>query len=190
LEKNLECQWLTKQICHFRMQINITDTKQLNSIINKASEVFHLPLYSLLSKSRKQDLNLARICICQIASEKHKIHHKVIAEALNRDRTCVYHWLKMHQNLYGNWAKYRDKFNLLYENIYSDQKSAPILGKPEIRKILLKNKMVAKNGRVTIVITSGSTTYNFRTIYADMCENVEKIKAIFEGYEIKIDIQL
>tara|TARA_R110000744_G_scaffold86348_1_gene168724 strand:- start:14070 stop:14582 length:513 start_codon:yes stop_codon:yes gene_type:complete len=170
------------------MNINVTDTKHIKGIINKAAEVFDIPLTALLSKSRKQDLNIARMCIANIAMEEHSMHKDLIAEALSRDRCSIYYYEKQHKAQYSNWAKYRNSFNLLHSNLFIGVRKT--IRKSEILRMLKEGKLKPYNGAVTILITSGSSSHKFKTSYADMCENVEKIKEIFSDHDVNIDIQI
>jgi hypothetical protein len=170
------------------MNINVTDTRQVTEIIHKAVEVFKLPLNSLLSRSRKQELNLARMCISNIALEDYQVHKVAIAEALQRDRSSIYHYQRSHKSLYENWATYRNKFNLLHSSLFNRRRN--LISRSEIKKLFRENGLKAVNGAPTIIITSGKMSYKFKTSYAEMCETVEKIKDLLIDHEKKIDIQI
>jgi ssDNA-specific exonuclease RecJ len=170
------------------MKFNITDDKHITDILNKASEVFNIPLPALLGKSRKQEINLARMCIANICRVENKIHYNSIAEVLQKDRTSIYYYEKQHEALYQSWAVYRDKFNMLYNNIYKNEKRK--ITRSEITKLLKKHNLVQENGAVTLYIRSGRVNYKFRTTYSGMCENSEKIKNIMSDFDISIDIKI
>jgi|TARA_R110000824_G_scaffold272287_2_gene460793 hypothetical protein len=170
------------------MNFNLADSKQVKHIVNKASKVFNIPLNALLSKSRKKDLNIARMCIANIAMEEHQIHKDLIADGLVRDRCSIYYYEKQHKSQYSNWAEYRNKFNLLHSSLFYGSK--PKLNKTEIMRILKENKMKSSRGQVSILITSGAGTYDFKTNYADMCEATDKIREIFSDHEVHIDIMI
>ena len=170
------------------MNINVTDSKQVKRIINKASEVFKIPLNALLSKSRKKELNIARMCIANIAMEEHSIHKDIIADGLVRDRCSIYYYEKQHKNQYSNWAEYRNKFNLLHSNLFESMRKT--ISRSEIMRLLRESKMKPFNGAVKIHISSGTNSHAFKTSYADMCENVETMREIFKDHEVNIDIEV
>ena len=170
------------------MNINVTDSKQVKHIVDKASEVFKIPLSALLSKSRKKDLNIARMCIANIAMEEHSVHKDLIADALVRDRCSIYYYEKQHKNQYSNWAEYRNKFNLLHSSLF--ESSRKTISKSEIVRMLREEKMKPFNGAVKILLSSGNNSHIFKTSYADMCENVESMREIFKDHEVNIDIQI
>jgi len=175
-------------ICLFKMRFNITDDKIVNEMLNKAVEVFDLPLPALLGTSRKQEIHLARMCVSNLARVENKIHYNTIAECLKKDRTSIYHYEKMHENLYGTWRVYRDKFNKLYNSVYTNEKRK--ITRSEITQILKKNEIIQEKGAVTLWIKSGRVNYKFRTTYSGMCENSEKIKKLLSNFDITIDIQI
>lgn len=170
------------------MKFNITDDKIVNDMLTKAVEVFEVPLPALLGRSRRQEIHLARMCVSNLARVENKIHYNTIAECLKKDRSSIYHYEKMHENLYGTWAIYRDKFNKLYNSVYKNEKRK--ITRSEITQILKKNDLVQENGAVTLYIKSGRVNYKFRTTYSGMCENSEKIKNLLADYDITIDIQI
>ena len=130
------------------------------------------------------------MCISNIAIQEHDIHFKAIAEALKRDRSSIYYYVKQHKNLYENWAEYRNNFTKLWGKLYEGSELRQ-LDPVQFKNILKDNNIKEiKTGIVQILISSGAMTHRFRTTYSDMCEQVEQIKAVFTDYEIKIDIKL
>lgn len=175
-----------KTIYHSKM----TDKENFKTICDLTTNVLGLRTGSLSYKSRKQHYQVGRMVASVIGLKEEEIHRKVIAEVLNRDRSLIYHYEKMHP---GNirWETYRDAFNKVY-NAYQDliQNRKVFFDKYIMKEYLLTNgvKPDAKND-IQIKITSGKAVVVIPTSYFDFSNQLEIIKFILKEYSYKIEIQ-
>lgn len=144
---------------------------------------------SLALKSRKQNLQVPRMVASMVARIEDKIPHTIIADVLNRHRTLVYHYEKMHKGNYV-WKKYRDAFNkvyIAYKKMESEKKI--FVDKYRMKEYLLKNgvKQSEKN-EVRIMIKSGKVGVIIVTSYMDFSNQLENIKFALEDYKYKMEI--
>ena len=168
--------------------INLTETRQVEKILKVAEKIFDLKEGLIKSSSRKQYIHLPRMAISNLANIEKGIHYNTIGDVLNRDRTSIYHYTLKHQELYGTWQKYRNTFNELYSACIKEGKKC--LKRFEIKKILDKNKIYGSSGKVTIVVTSGFSSYKLSSDYKDFTGKIEKIKFVLKKYSHDISITL
>ena len=81
-----------------------------------------MPKNSLKLRSRKKEFILPRKVVSVVARMVDNLHRDIIAKGINRDRTSVNYYEKMHKSDYRTWAEYRDLFNMIYKN-YIDIKN-------------------------------------------------------------------
>ena len=169
---------------------SMTDKENFKTICDLTTNVLGLRTGSLSYKSRKQDYQVARMVASVIGLKEEQIHKKTIAEVLNRDRSLIYHYEKMHP---GNirWEKYRDAFNKVY-NAYQDliDSRKIFYDRYLMKDFLLRNgvKPNVKND-IQIKITSGKAVVVIPTSYFDFSNQLEIIKFILKDYSYKIIIQ-
>tara|TARA_R110000744_G_scaffold378122_1_gene493873 strand:+ start:9893 stop:10435 length:543 start_codon:yes stop_codon:yes gene_type:complete len=178
---------------HFKMpklikQISVTDGKIVKNLLKKAVEVFKIPLPTLIGKNRSQPIQIARMVVSNMARFEDGIHYTNICPEINRDRTTVYHYETRHKNYYEFWPKYRKAYNALFEQMYTNP--LPILTRPGIKKLLKENGIDDKKSKVSIIITSGMSTYAITENYGDFAGTIVKLDEILKGYNHHIDIKL
>ena len=180
-------------ICLFNMprlikQISITDQREVRSVLDKAVEVFKIPLPVLKGKTREQPVQIARMVVSNICRVANKIHYTNICPELNRDRTSVYHYEKMHESNFATFPKYRDAYNTLFDQLYSNP--LPILTKPGIKNILKEAGIYGTKGSISIIITSGLSSHSITETNGGFTKTVEALRELFKGFYTKIDIRL
>jgi len=167
--------------------ISITDSTAVREILNRAVDVFNIPLLTLQGKGRQQKLQIARMVVSNICREQ-DIHWSYICPEIKRDRTSVYHYHKRHKELYGRWPKYRDAFNALYNQLFTNP--LPILNTKGIKDILDDAGIKDTEGKITIIITSGNSRYSIRENIAAFSTTTQKIRELFKDYYHTIDIRI
>jgi hypothetical protein len=167
----------------------MTERDNFIQICNLTTSLMGLEKGSLALKSRKQNLQVPRMVASMVARIEDKIPHTIIADVLNRHRTLVYHYEKMHKGNYV-WKKYRDAFNkvyIAYKKMESEKKI--FVDKYRMKEYLLKNgvKQSEKN-EVRIMIKSGKVGVIIVTSYMDFSNQLENIKFALEDYKYKMEI--
>jgi hypothetical protein len=172
-----------------RKKIGITDKKAVENLCNIATELYKLEKGSLGFRSRKQNLQLPRMAVSNIARIEKGIHYEIIGEVLKRDRCSIYHYEAQHKILYETWSKYRDIFNNIY-NAYSNGKKKN-LSERQLLNILkaagIKNVEAPK---VFIDVVVSGVEVRVDSDYRNFTETVELIKSSLETYvhDIRIEI--
>jgi hypothetical protein len=170
-------------------KIPITDEQTIKNIWEIATKVTGIRKEHLNSKTRKQNIHLARMVVSNISLIEKGIHYTTISEVLNRDRSSIYHYEKQHHNLYSTWDIYRRLFNKVY-NAYTDDK------KTQLEKIdlidLLKNAGVfnRQNPKVFIDVKVQEVSVRIKSTYKHFTEDVENIKRALKDFVHDIYIEL
>ena len=160
------------------------------SICDITTRVMKLPKDSLSLKSRKQSYTVGRSVAGYIARTEEDIQPIVIAKVLNKNRTLVYHYLRIHKSNYANCEVYRSTFNKVYK-AYKD-----IDGIKEVfidgdfmKSYLLKNEVVETlNPEVILEVKSGQVKCKIKTSYFDFSNQLEIIKLALKNYHYTIKI--
>jgi len=131
-----------------REKLNISDeTKKINNILNIVSKYYRISIDDIRSKRRYRNLVTVRALICYISIVEIRknsyfnhgfISHtfKMLGDILNRDRTNIYHYIRLIDNL----KQYDKNFSKQYLEIASkiqnheDNKDIPDSGKTIKRK--------------------------------------------------------
>jgi len=148
-----------------------------------------LPKGSLGEKTRKQDVQIARTIASVIARTEEDIHQTVIAKVINRDRSLIYHYEKMHRSNYATWGKYRDVFNKVY-TAYKDISSSKMtfIDAEFLKRHLLKNGVKESKPQVLLEVTSGETFCIIKTSYFDFSNQLENVKLAMANYNYSAKI--
>lgn len=147
----------------------IKQQQNFKTLCKLTTNLLELPEGSLGSKSRKQHLQIPRTIVSVVARMVNETHQTIIAKELNRDRSLIYHYEKMHQSNYRTYPKYRDIFNKVY-NAYTCIEGAK---RTFIDMYHLRNHLKeygVKNsakGQTTIRITSGIVGVDIKLSYHD-----------------------
>jgi len=158
-------------------------------ICNLTTSLMGLRKGSLAYKSRKTELQIPRMVASVIARTEEGIHHKVIAEVLNRDRSLIYHYEKTHKGNY-TWGKYREVFNkvyLAYKKI--EQSKKVFIDKHFMKEFLLKNGVKeSPRNEAHILIKSNKIEVIITTSYLDFSNQLENIKFALKDYKYEMQI--
>ena len=92
----------------------MTPRQNFKNLCNLTTELVGLPKGSLSNKSREQKYQVPRAVISMIARLENNVHQAVIAKELNRDRSLIYHYEKMHKSNYRTYEKYRKTYIEVY----------------------------------------------------------------------------
>mgnify|MGYP003633531266 CR=1 FL=1 len=171
-----------------RRPISITNGKAVKDILNKAVEVFNIPLRTLKSKTRRQPVQIARMVVSNICSLENKIHHTDICPELNRDRTSIYHYEKMHASNFATFPLYRDAYNTLYNQLYTNP--LPLLTELGIKNILDGAGLTGNEGKISIIISSGLAKYTISENNASFSRTSAILQELLKGYYHQIDIKI
>tara|TARA_R100000781_G_C4074160_1_gene125502 strand:+ start:35 stop:583 length:549 start_codon:yes stop_codon:yes gene_type:complete len=104
------------------MKVNYTDKKELEDLLNMATQVCGLRKGSLSTNNRRSETVLPRAVVSVIALKELGIHYNLISNAINRDRTTVYAYERNHESNLIGWKNYRQTFEKIY-NVFQDLKS-------------------------------------------------------------------
>tara|TARA_R110000824_G_scaffold107747_2_gene254260 strand:+ start:1867 stop:2373 length:507 start_codon:yes stop_codon:yes gene_type:complete len=167
----------------------MTEKDNFIQICNLTTNLVGLDKGSLALKSRKQNLQIPRMVASMIGRLEESIPHTIIAEVLNRHRTLIYHYERMHKGNYV-WAKYREVFNkvyMAYKKIENGKKV--FIDKYRMKEFLLRNGVTqsAKN-EVNIMIKSGNVGVVIITSYMDFSNQLENIKFALSEYKYTMEI--
>ena len=165
------------------------DKDNFKNICNLTTSILGLRKGSLAYKSRKRDIQFARMIASVIGRKEEGIKREIIAKELNRHRTLIYHYEKYHE---GNFMfpEYRDAYRKVYLAYHKIDKSMNVFTDPFIMKEFLLKKGVKEHPRVEIeiVVKSGEVGCHIKTSYMDFSNQLEKIETILkkENYKYKI----
>tara|TARA_R100001443_G_scaffold101091_1_gene108852 strand:- start:2018 stop:2524 length:507 start_codon:yes stop_codon:yes gene_type:complete len=168
----------------------MTDRENFQEICDLTTAIAGFKKDSLRLKSRKQNLQVARMVASMIARLEEGISHSVIAKVLLRHRTLIYHYEKMHP---GNfmWKKYRDlykKVHNAYRQIDSHKKT--FLDKNYMKRFLKKNGVSeSRKAEVYILVKSGAVGCLIATSFMDFSNQLENIKVALKEYKYRIEIK-
>ena len=169
---------------------NITDKDKFEHICNLTTSLVGLRKGSLSFKSRKQEIQLPRLVAANIG-RLDKIHHRIIADVLNRDRSLIYHYENTHGANYTSWKKYRECFNLVYKAYIEIEESKPSFqDNRAMKRHLLEFVKESNKHQVEILITSGKVGCKIITSYKEFSYVLKNIKFALANFSHSIDINL
>jgi hypothetical protein len=170
----------------------MTERYNFRSICDLTERVLQLPKGALKDKSRKRPLQIGRQVAAMIGRLEEDIHHKEIANCLDRNRSLIYHYEKTHEGNYMTWSLYKDSFNKVYK-AYKDlegEKNVFIMGS-DIKNYLLLNgvKEAPKfKDDVLLSVKSGNASCIIKTTYLDFSIQLENIRLALQDYHYTINI--
>ena len=168
----------------------ITDKEKFEHICNLTTSLVGLRKGSLSFKSRKQEIQLPRLVAANIG-RLDKIHHRVIADVLNRDRSLIYHYENTHCGNYTNWKQYRECFNLVHQAFTEIEESKPSFqDNRALKRHLLEFVKESNKHQVEILITSGKVGCKIITSYKEFSYVLKNIKFALANFNHSIDINL
>ena len=168
----------------------MTTEDNFKDLCNLTTRVLGLPKGSLGEKTRKQDIQIARTIASVIARTEEGIHQTVIAKVINRDRSLIYYYEKMHRSNYATWGKYRDVFNRVYI-AYKDSGSSKMtfIDAEFLKRHLLKNGVKETlESNVLLEVRSGQVKCIIKTSYFDFSNQLENVKLAMANYNYSAKI--
>jgi hypothetical protein len=163
--------------------------EEINYIIDVTCEAFNVNKAELLTKSRKMELAIPRIISAVVGIKEANIKKDTVAEALKRDRTGMYYYLKMHKDYFATHKPYmRGYMKVLKAYKKIDEDCKEFIYKREfnlfIKKMKFKN---AKKPDIVITVTCGKYSNSFYSDCFNFTEDIEIIKLAFKDYKHKIN---
>ena len=167
-------------------------TEELNfkAICDLAINVCNVSKDTLLSKTRKRNVQAVRASVAYIARTEEDIHRNVIAKVLNRDRTATYHYERNHKNLYSRCIVYRNIFTKIYK-AYKDIDGAKeiFIEKEYMKSFLLKGGVTEKlDPDVLLEVKSGEVKCIIKTSYFDFSNQLKIINFVLKNYHFSVKI--
>tara|TARA_R110001632_G_scaffold46076_5_gene117237 strand:- start:907 stop:1419 length:513 start_codon:yes stop_codon:yes gene_type:complete len=168
----------------------MTDKEIFDKICDLTTKVMGFNSGSLKLKSRKRPLHVARAVAAYIGRSE-DIHHTIIGNRLNRDRSLVYHYEKTHKGNYATCPIYRKTFNKVYK-VYKDidKQKGTFLNDDFLKQHLLKNGVSEnKKAQVFLEVKSGKAMCIVITSYFDFSNQLKNVKLALKDYHFKINIK-
>jgi len=171
---------------HFKMIAE----QNFKNLCNLTTSLVGLRKGALSYRSRKSEYQIPRSVVSVISRIVNETKREIIAKALKRDRSLIYHYEKMHESNYRSFPKYREIFNLVF-NAYSNiQDSKRIFTDLYHLKQYLKDKGVeSSNKHQTIIrITSGKVEADIKVSYKDLYNQLELCKLALQDCKYNLEI--
>jgi len=158
-------------------------------ICDLTTDVMGLQKGSLAFKSRVHTLQIPRMVASVIGRKEEEIHHNIIADVLQRDRTSIYHYERTHQNNY-TWEEYRNVFNKVYKAYKKTQDEQEVfITKSHMKKYLLANGVSENKKQEAIIqVKSGKVVVEIKTSYFEFSNQMKNIKLALKNYKYEIEI--
>ena len=173
-----------------RIPLKIDDKEKFNHICDLTTSLVGLWKGSLSFKSRKQEIHLPRLVAANIGL-LNDIHHRVIAEVFNRDRSLIYHYEHTHGGNYMSWQKYREIFNLVHKAYTEIEESKPSFqDNRALKRHILEFVKESEKCQVEILVTSEKVGCKIITSYREFSYVLKNIKFALANYRHSIDINL
>tara|TARA_R100001443_G_scaffold947_2_gene3657 strand:- start:1496 stop:2032 length:537 start_codon:yes stop_codon:yes gene_type:complete len=174
--------------------VNITDKAEVNTIMQIACQICNISTEQIRSNSRKQEYQLPRTIISNIARIEKNIHHSVISGVINRGRCSIIHYENTHTQNYEGWKSYRKYFNKIY-NAYTDIKynKRKFLDEIDLRSFLFDNGVEETlNPSVFIDVKCGDVKLTIKTNYRNFSDQLELIRLALtnDNYEYSLNVNL
>ena len=169
----------------------MTEREKFESICDLTTNLVGLHLGDLSIKTRKQDILVPRMVAAVIGNFK-DIHPTVIANVIDKDRTSVLHYIKFHKHNYASFPKYREIFNLVYNQYNTLENSRKVFeNSEELKMFILKSdiKITLIKPQVYIKVKSGKYSYRIKTNYLNCSENIIILKQHLKDYNYTIEIK-
>ena len=145
---------------------------------------------SLSYKSREQKYQVPRAVASIVARMVDETHRTIIAKQLNRNRSLIYHYEKMHESNYRSFPKYREIFNKIY-NAYSNIQGAKrtFVDSNQLKTYLRDNGITnSDKHQTTIRIISGRGEVDIKVSYRDFYNQLENCKFVMTDCNYNLEI--
>jgi len=168
----------------------MTQEDNFKNLCNLTTELVGLPKGSLSNRSREQKYQVPRAVISMIARLEDNVHQTVIAKELNRDRSLIYHYEKMHQSNYRTYEKYRKTYIEVYIAYCNNKKQNKVFKtQASFKKYLDKNNIVSTETYNTeLALRSGNFYVNLKLNYKDFYNVIEIIKFALKDYHYEYKV--
>ena len=173
-----------------RIPLKIDDKEKFNHICELTTSLVGLRKGSLSFKSRRQEIHIPRLVAANIGL-LNDIHHRVIAEVFNRDRSLIYHYESTHGGNYMSWQKYREIFNLVHKAYTEIEESKPSFqDNGALKRHILEFVKESEKCQVEILVTSEKVGCKIITSYREFSYVLKNIKFALANYRHSIDVNL
>ena len=173
--------------------IRLTDEDRVRNLCRIATEACELHPEQLTGKSRKLEVTLPRMIVSNICRFEHDIHHSVIANVLERDRTSIYHYERSHENLIV-WPPYRNKYwKVMKQYTNEERKNKLTFSQSSTLEDFLQREGIdftQKNPKVHIKVISGEVETIIPSGYMEFADMVKKIRTLLQDYKHLIEVSL
>ncbi|QDP52926.1 MAG: hypothetical protein Tp165SUR256671_7 [Prokaryotic dsDNA virus sp.] len=173
---------------------NINDDIELEQLCDIATDICNLPkghLSKIFPGCKAEKYSVPRTIVAVIARKDLGIHHKVIANYINKDRSSIYHYVKKHESDYASYPEYRNKFNEIY-NAHTEmtKEKEEFKNESEILEFLAKRGI--KNSKfptMFITIKTENFAVNIGTTFRDFSNYYDICNESLKNYKVKISIR-
>ena len=167
----------------------MTAEDNFKNLCNLTTSVMGLRKGSLSQKSRRTELQVPRAAASVIATMD-KVHCTVIAKVLNRNRSLIYHYNKMHNANYSSWEKYRTTFNQIYmAYTHLENAKKDFFDLQHLQDHLRKSGVIASNKQQTSIrIKCGKIGTDVKVSYREFYNQLELCKLALQDYKYEIEI--
>ena len=167
----------------------MTAEDNFKNLCNLTTNIMGLRKGSLSHKSRRTELQVPRAAASVIATMD-KIHCTVIAKVLNRNRSLIYHYNKMHNANYSSWEKYRTTFNQIYmAYTHLENAKKEFFNLQHLQDHLRKSGVIESNKHQTSIrIKCGKVGTDVKVSYRDFYNQLELCKLALQDYKFEIEI--
>ena len=154
------------------------------------TNMLELPKGSLASKSRKKQLQVPRMVVSVVSNMLDETHFNIIAKGINRDRSLIFYYMKMHKSNLRSYPEYRKLFNEVYNKYLNIKESK----KTFIDMLHLKhhlNSFGVKNSekqQIIIRIKSGEVGLDIKVSYLDLSFQLELINLAMKDCNYKLNL--
>jgi len=160
------------------------------TLCNLTTSLMGLDKGSLAFKSRRSELQIPRTVAAVVARMVDNTHRSIISKELNRDRSLIYHYEKMHKSNYSTWERYRDCFNKIYNAYTSITESKRTFSDMFHLRHHLREQGVKHSAKpqATIKITSGDVGVDIKVSYKDFYDQLELCKLALRDCNYNLEI--
>ena len=168
----------------------MTPRQNFKNLCNLTTELVGLPKGSLSCKSRKHKYQVPRAVISMIARLEEDVHQTVIAKELNRDRSLIYHYEKMHQSNYRTYEKYRKTYIDVYIEYCNHIKQNKVFKTQSsfINYLAKHNICSSETYNTELYLRSGNFYVNLKLNYKDFYNVIEIIKFALKDYHYEYKV--
>ena len=168
----------------------MTEEDNFKDLCNLTTSLLGLRKGSLAHKSQRMELQVPRSAVAVIARIEESTHYKTIAKVLKRDRSLIYHYVKVHEGHYASFPKYRNVFNKIY-TAYTELQNCKkeFLDERHLENYLKENDIFSSvKHQTNITIKCGVLKTNVKVSYREFYHILENIKLALQDYKYTIEI--